>query len=119
MPTPESACPLMPEELRNVAPWQRITIYCYTLPPPYEATEHLFEELPLSTYPSGTTMEPLAYEMEPGAHLGRAAPWTQALVLFPRREPTPGVGSRDSGLSFREACDRGSLRPYVPKRRPD
>ena len=72
-----------PEEQRQVAQWQRITIYRYTLPPPYEATEHLFEELPLSTYPSGTTMEPLAYEMTPGAHLGRAAPWTQALVLFP------------------------------------
>ena len=59
----------MPEEQRHVAPWQRMTIYRYTLPPPYEATEHLFEELPLSTYPSGTTMEPLAYEMAPGAHL--------------------------------------------------
>src|SRR5215472_3145593 len=57
----------MPEEQSTVAQWQRITIYRYTLPPPYEATEHLFEELPLSTYPSGTTMEPLAYEMEPGA----------------------------------------------------
>ena len=67
-----------------MTPWQRLTIYCYTLPPPYEATEHLFEELPLSTYPSGTTMEPLAYEMAPGAHLGRAAPWNQALVLFLR-----------------------------------
>ena len=43
-----------PEEQRQVAQWQRITIYRYTLPPPYEATEHLFEELPLSTYPSGT-----------------------------------------------------------------
>jgi hypothetical protein len=53
-----------------VTPWQRLTIYRYTLPPPYEATEYLFEELPLSTYPSGTTMEPLAYEMAPGAHLG-------------------------------------------------
>jgi hypothetical protein len=44
----------MPEEQRHVAPWQRLTIYRYTLPPPYEATEHLLEELPLSTYPSGT-----------------------------------------------------------------
>ena len=67
-----------------MAQWQRLTIYRYTLPPPYEATEYLFEELPLSTYPSGTTMEPLAYEMAPGAHLGRAAPWNQALVLFSR-----------------------------------
>lgn len=50
----------MPEERRPVTPWQRLTIYRYTLPPPYEATEYLFEELPLSTYPSGTTMEPLA-----------------------------------------------------------
>jgi hypothetical protein len=109
----------MPEEQRTVAPWQRITIYRYTLPPPYEATEHLFEELPLSTYPSGTTMEPLAYEMEPGAHLGRAAPWNQALVLFPRREPTRRVGSRAIGVSFREACDRGYLRPYDTRRVPD
>ena len=99
-----------------MAPWQRITIYSYTLPSPYEATEHLFEELPLSTYPSGTTMEPLAYEMEPGAHLGRAAPWTQALVLFPRRESTRMAGSRAIGVSFREACDRGYLRPYAPQR---
>ena len=109
----------MPEEHRTVAPWQRITIYRYTLPSPYEATEHLFEELPLSTYPSGTTMEPLAYEMEPGAHLGRAAPWTQALVLFPRREPPGMAGARASGVSFREACDRGYLRPYDPHRVPD
>ena len=101
-----------------MAQWQRITIYCYTLPPPYEATEHLFEELPLSTYPSGTTMEPLAYEMAPGAHLGRAAPWTQTLVLFPRREPTRRAGSRASGVSFREASDRGYLRPYDPQRAP-
>jgi hypothetical protein len=109
----------MPEEQRNMAPWQRITIYRYTLPPPYEATEHLFEELPLSTYPSGTTMEPLAYEMEPGAHLGRAAPRNQALVLFPRREPTRMAVTRDIGVSFREACDRGYLRPYAPQRVPD
>ena len=101
-------------------PWQRLTVYRYTLPSPYElATAHLFEELPLSTYPAGTTVEPLEYEMEPGASLGRAAPWNQAMVLFPRREPTRGAGSRDSGLSFREACDRGSLRPYAPKRWPD
>src|SRR5262245_13250259 len=72
----------------------------YTLPSPYEATEHLFEELPLSTYPSGTTVEPLTYEMEPGAHLGRAAPWTQALVLFPGREPTQMAASRTIGVSF-------------------
>src|SRR5262245_47997152 len=109
----------MPEEQRQVAQCQRLTIYRYTLPAPYEATEHLFEELPLSTYPSGTTMEPLAYEMEPGAHLGRAAPRNQALVLFPRREPTLVAGSRDSGVSFREACDRGYLRPYDPQRMPD
>ena len=102
-----------------MAPWQRMTIYRYTLPPPYEATEHLFEELPLSTYPSGTTMEPLAYEMEPGAHLGRAAPRNQALVLFPRREPPWMAGSRAIGVSFREACDRGYLRPYDPRRVPD
>jgi len=108
----------MPEEQRAVAQWQRITIYRYTLPPPYEATEHLFEELPLSTYPSGTTMEPLAYEMEPGAHLGRAAPWNQALVLFPRCEPTRRAGSPAIGVSFREACDRGYLRPYDPQRVP-
>src|SRR5712691_6789685 len=74
----------MPEEQRHVAQWQRLTIYRYTLPPPYEATEHLFEELPLSTYPSGTTMEPLAYEMTPGAHLGRAAPWTRRWSCFLR-----------------------------------
>src|SRR5262249_39511578 len=49
--TPASECPIMPEEQRHVAQWQRITIYRYTLPPPYEATEHLFEELPLGTYP--------------------------------------------------------------------
>jgi hypothetical protein len=109
----------MPEEKSKVTPWQRITIYRYTLPPPYEATEHLFEELPLSTYPSGTTMEPLAYEMEPGAHLGRAAPWNHALVLFPQREPTRMAVSRASGVSFREACDRGYLRPYDPQRVPD
>lgn len=97
-----------------MAPWQRITVYRYTLPPPYAlVTEYLFEELPLSTYPSGTTVEPLEYEMEPGASLGRATTWTQALVLFPRREPTRGAGSHDRGLSFREACDRGSLRPYA------
>jgi hypothetical protein len=103
-----------------MAPWQRITVYRYTLPPPYELEiENLFEELPLSTYPSGTTVEPLAYEMEAGAYLGRAAPWNQAMVLFPRREPTRGAGSRTIGLSFREACDRGSLRPYAPKRLPD
>jgi hypothetical protein len=109
----------MLEEPRTVAPWQRITIYRYTLPPPYEATEHLFEELPLSTYPSGTTMELLAYEMEPGAYLGRAAPWNHALVLFPRREPTRMTGSRAIGVSFREACARGYLRPYDPQRVPD
>jgi hypothetical protein len=109
----------MPEEQRTVAQWQRITIYRYTLPPPYEATEHLFEEVPLSTYPSGTTMEPLAYEMEPGAQLGRAAPWTQALVLFPRHEPTRIAGSQASGVSFREACARGYLRSYDPQRVPD
>ncbi len=109
----------MPEEQRHVAQWQRLTIYRYTLPPPYEATEHLFEELPLSTYPSGTTMEPLAYEMEPGAHLGRAAPWNQALVLFPGREPIQMAASRAIGVSFREACDRGYLRPYDPHRVPD
>src|SRR3954469_24707171 len=101
----------MPEEQRTVAQWQRITIYRYTLLPLYEATEHLFEELPLSTYPSGTTMESLAYEMEPGTHLGRAAPWTQTLVLFPRRAPTQRAGSRALGVSLREACDRGYLRP--------
>jgi len=109
----------MPEEQRHVAQWQRLTIYRYTLPPPYEATEHLFEELPLSTYPSGTTMEPLAYEIEPGAHLGRAAPWNQALVLFPRPEPTRMAVSRAIGVSFREACDCGYLRPYAPQRVPD
>jgi hypothetical protein len=102
-----------------VAQWQRITIYRYTLPLPYEATEHLFEALPLSAYPSGTTMEPLAYEMAPGAHLGRAVPWTQALVLFPRCEPPGMAGARASGVSFREACDRGYLRPYDPQRVPD
>jgi len=99
-----------------MAPWQRLTIYRYTLPPPYEAIEHLFEDLPLSTYPSGTIVEPLEYEMAPGASLGRAAPWNQALVLFLRREPTRGVGASDRGLSFREACDRGALRPYRPPR---
>jgi len=101
-----------------VGQWQRITIYRYTLPPPYEATEHLFEELPLSTYPSGTIMEPLAYEMEPGAHLGPATPWNQALVLFPRREPTRRPGAQAIGVSFREACDRGYLRAYDPQRVP-
>jgi hypothetical protein len=119
MHIPERESPIMPEEHSTVAPWQRITIYRYTLPPPYEATEHLFEELPLSTYPSGTTMEPLAYEMAPGAHLGRAAPWTQALVLFPWCEPTRPAGARASGVSFREACDRGYLRPYSPYQVPD
>jgi hypothetical protein len=94
-----------------VTSWQRLTIYRYTLPPPYEATEYLFEELPLSTYPSGTTMERLAYEMAPGAYLGRAAPWTQTLVLFPQHEPTLIAESRASGVSFREACARGYLRP--------
>jgi hypothetical protein len=115
----ENACSLMPQEPSIVAPWQRLTIYRYTLPPPYEATEHLCEELPLSTYPSGTTMEPLAYEMAPGAHLGRAAPWQQALVLFPPRAPTRRAGSRDRGVSFHEACDRGYLRPYAPQWGPD
>ena len=71
------------DEMARVAfPLPERILYRYTLPPPYEATEHLFEELPLSTYPSSTTMEPLAYEMAPGAHLGRAAPWNQALVLL-------------------------------------
>ena len=102
-----------------MAQWQRLTIYRYTLPPPYEATEHLFEELPLSTYPSGTTMEPLAYEMAPGARLGRAAPWTQALVLVPPPQPPGMAGARASGVAFREACDRGYLRPYAPQRVPD
>ena len=103
-----------------MAPWQRITVYRYTLPPHYELeTEHLFEELPLSTYPSGTIVEPLEYEMEPGAYLGRAATRTHALVLFPRREPPWGAGASDRGLSFREACDRGSLRPYAPTWLPD
>ena len=103
-----------------MAQWQRITIYRYTLPPPYElATEHLFEELPLSTYPAGTTVELLEYEMEPGAALGRAAPWNQALVLFPQRASTQGAGLRAVGLSFREACNRGYLRPCDPKRWPD
>jgi hypothetical protein len=103
-----------------MALWQRITVYRYTLPPPYELeTEHLFEELPLSTYPSGTTVESLAYEMAPGAYLGRAARRTQALVLFPQREPTSGAAASDRGLSFREACDRGCLRPYAPKGLPD
>jgi hypothetical protein len=103
-----------------MAQWQRITVYRYTLPPPYELEiENLFEELPLSTYPSGSTVEPLAYEMAPGAHLGRATRSHQAMVLFPRREPIPGAVSRDIGLSFREACDRGYLRPYAPKRWPD
>jgi hypothetical protein len=119
IPTPASECPIMPEEQRHVAQWQRLTIYRYTLPPPYEATEHLFEELPLSTYPSGTTMEPLAYEMAPGAYLGRAAPWNQALVLFPRRAPPGMAGAHASGVSFREACDCGYLRPYAPQRGPD
>ena len=109
--TPASVYPIMPEEQRHVAQWQRITIYRYTLPPP--------EELPLSAYPSGTTMEPLAYEMAPGAHLGRAAPWTQALVLFPPREPPGRARARASWVSFREACDRGYLRPYAPHRVPD
>src|SRR5215471_19731683 len=109
----------IPEEQRQVAQWQRITIYRYILPPPDEATEHLFEELPLSTYPSGTTMEPLAYEMAPGAHLGRAAPWQQALVLLPPHEPTRRARSRDRGVSFREACDHRYLRPYDPQRGPD
>src|SRR6185369_13644451 len=89
----------MPKEHRHVAPWQRLTIYRYTLPPPDAATEHLFEELPLSTYPSGTTMEPLAYEMAPGIHLGRAAPWTQTLVLFPRCAPSGMAGARTLGVS--------------------
>ncbi|MGE3536894.1 MAG: hypothetical protein AB7N91_05570 [Candidatus Tectimicrobiota bacterium] len=103
-----------------MASWQRIMVYRYTLPSPYPlATEYLFEELPLSTYPSGTTVEPLAYEMAPGASLGRATTWTQALVLFPRREPTQEAAARDRGLSFREACDCGVLRPYGPKRLPD
>jgi hypothetical protein len=79
-------------------------------------TEYLFEALPLSSYPSGTTIEPLAYAMEPGAYLGRAAPWTQALVLFPPREPSGMAGARALGMSFREACDRGYLRPYAPHR---
>lgn len=99
-----------------MTPWQRLTIYRYTLPPPYEATEYLFEALPLSTYPSGTIMEPLAYEMAPGAHLDRATPWTQALVLFPRCAPPEMAGARALGVSFREACDRGYLRPYDPQR---
>jgi hypothetical protein len=36
-----------------MAPWQRIIVYRYTLPPPYElATEHLFEELAAEHLPS-------------------------------------------------------------------
>jgi hypothetical protein len=108
------------KESLPMAPWQRITVYRYTLPPPYEReTEYLFEELPLSTYPSGTTVDPLEYEMEPGASLGRATTRTHALVLFPRRAPPLGAGASDRGLSFHEACDRGSLRPYAPKGGPD
>ena len=115
MHLPANACPSTPEEHRHMTPWQCLTIYRYTLPPPYETTEHLFEALPLSTYPSGTTLKPLAYEMAPGAHLSRAAPWTQALVLFPPREPSGMVGARALGMSFREACARGYLRPYAPQ----
>jgi hypothetical protein len=111
--TPEREGSTMPEAASTVTPWQRVTIYRYTLPPPYETTEHLFEELPLSTYPSGTTMEPLAYEMAPGVYLGRAAPWTQALGLFPQGDSTEMSESRASGIAFREACDRGYLRPYA------
>lgn len=90
---------------------QRITVYRYTLPPPYALeTAHLFEELPLSSYPSGTAVEPLADEMEPGASLGRATTRTPALVLFPQREPTTrGAGARDHGV----------LRPQSPTRWPD
>jgi hypothetical protein len=55
----------------------------------------------------------------PRAHLGRAAPWNQALVLFPPREPPGMAGARASGMSFREACARGYLRPYAPHRGPD
>ena len=51
--------------------------------------------------------------MATGAHLDRAAPWNQALVLFPRREPPVMAGARASGVSFREACARGYLRPYA------
>ena len=109
-------CPRNKDTWPNGNALPSIAIPCL---PRMEATEHLFEELPLSTYPSGTTMEPLAYEMEPGAHLGRAAPWTQALVLFPRREPPRMAVTRDIGVSFREACDRGYLRPYDPHRVPD
>ena len=64
-------------------------------------------------------MEPLAYEMAPGAYLGRAAPWNQALVLFPRREATRMAGSHAIRVAFREACARGYLRPYDPQRLPD
>src|SRR5262245_63508674 len=80
-----SQLPIATEEKSTMAQWQRMTVYRYTLPPPYELEiEHLFEELPLSTYPSGTTVEPLAYEMAPGAHLGRATTSHHAMVLFPR-----------------------------------
>jgi hypothetical protein len=61
-------------------------------------------------------MEPLAYEMTPGAHLGRAAPWTQALVLFPPREPREGEHA-PAGCPF-EACDRG-ICVSMPYRVPD
>ena len=85
-----------------MAPWQRITVYRYTLPPPYElATEHLFQELPLSTYPAGTTVEPLAYEMEPGASLGRAATWTTMLwSCFPDASPHEVRDQATSGCPF-------------------
>ena len=102
----------------TMAPWQRLTIYRSTLAPAYAATAHLFEALPLHTYPAGTTMEPLAYAMAPGAYLGRVAPGPRRGPV-PRRQPPGLAGARASGVSFREACARGYLRPYAPQRVPD
>ena len=91
-----------------MAQWQRITVYRYTLPPPYECeTEHLFEELPLSTYPAGTTVEPLEYEMEPGAYLGRAAPWTILWFCFPDASPHGVRDQATSGCPFARRATAG------------
>ena len=93
-----------------------------TLIPPYDTGATLLRlQAVMSDYQPSIVISlgEEEYEMEPGAYLGRAATRTHALVLFPRREPPWGAGASDRGLSFREACDRGSLRPYAPKWLPD
>ena len=104
----------MPEEQSTVAPWQRMTIYHSTLPPPYEATDHLFEELPLRTYPSGAIMEPLAYEMSPGAPLAVRHRATRRWSCFLGMSQPEGRLPRHRGVLFVNICPRVSASVCSP-----